>query len=645
MKVMKNKGVFGLLLFCFVCGIFQTKAQNTVCVGYIEKANIIYSSNPDSSFYYSKLALDCALEKKDSLQLAEAYSQIGRYNLLKSNLQESETYLNKAIELYKLLDKKKGIAYIYKLKAILQSRIHNNTGAIEFAEKAAEMYAQTDAKEGLIGALQNLTNYYLRAEDTNKLRLTFERLEALTSNMTKQGKYYHYQNKSRYFMLLKQYTISDDMLQTAYKIATEENMIDSRATITMIMGKNYRLMNKLKESEEILKQSEIICKENKLDHELVETYTELVETYKLMEKHKLALYYFESLTEINNKIVNLDKVNEIASLEKKLLESEKQKEIEGEKEKTNLEIGKNKKLIITLFLITALLVLSIYLFIRTQKLKNKIHEKSLLVQQKATELAARQKEILDSINYAKKIQYALLANKSFIDTNLKSNFVFFKPKDIVSGDFYWATSTLRGPQGSATEELFYLAVCDSTGHGVPGAFMSLLSIGFLSEAINEKHIEKPNEVFNYVRSRLVNSVNGEGQKDGFDGILLCFNKTTGEITYASAYNKPILIEDGKILELPADKMPVGLGIRETSFTNFTVTHKPNSKLYLYTDGYADQFGGEKGKKFKYKQLNDLILSNSDEQMQSQASKLENNLTVWQGDLEQVDDICVIGISL
>jgi len=639
MKVNKYNLLF-LVICCVILGKPYSIAQTNTCANFINKANDIYSSNPDSSFYYSKQALDCAIEKNDSIILAEAYSQVGRYNLLKSNLEESETYLNKAIELYKIYDNKKGIAYIYKLKAIIQSRIHNNASAIEFAEKSAEIYSKTGSNEGLIAALQNLTNYYLHIEDTNKLRLTFERLEKLMSNMTKSGKYYHYQNKSRYLMLLKQYEISNEMLQTAYNIATEENMIDSRATITMIMGRNYRLMNKLKESERILKQSEIICKENNLDHELVETYTELVETYKLMENPKLALFYFETLTKINNKIVNLEKVNEIASLEKKLVETEKQKEIDGEKEKTNVEVGKNKKLIITLFLITGLLILSIYLFVRTQKLKNKIHEKSLLVQQKATELAARQKEILDSINYAKKIQYALLANKSFIDANLKSNFVFFKPKDIVSGDFYWATS-----RASAAGELFYLAVCDSTGHGVPGAFMSLLSIGFLSEAINEKQIEKPNEVFNYVRSRLVNSVTGEGQKDGFDGILLCFNKTTNEITYASAYNKPILIEDGKIIELPTDKMPVGLGVREMSFTNFTITYKPNAKLYLYTDGYADQFGGEKGKKFKYKQLNDLILSNSDAQMQTQASKLDSNLTTWQGDLEQVDDICVIGICL
>jgi len=637
--IMNSKFRF-LLLFLLLLISTISWAQNN-CNEILNKAEKNYRSNPDTSFYYSKSALNCAIKQNDSASIAEAYAQIGRYLLLKSNLKEAETNLNNAQEFYIKLKMDGGLAQVYKLKAILQNRIHNNTEAILFAEKAVDLYAKVGNTKGQLGAMQNLTNYYFDTNDTIKLEKIFERLDSMLPKMSENTQYYHFQNKSRFLMLKRQFLKADTLLQKAYEIATRNNMIDSRATITMVMGRNYRLMNKLKESEHILKQSEIICKENNLDHELVETYTELVETYKLMENYKLSLFYFETLSNIEKKIINLEKVNEIASLEKKLLETEKQKEIDGEKEKTNIEVGKNKKLIITLFLITALLVLSIYLFVRTQKLKNKIHEKSMLVQQKATELAARQKEILDSINYAKKIQYALLANKTFIDANLKNNFVFFKPKDIVSGDFYWATHSLN----SKKEECFYLACCDSTGHGVPGAFMSLLSIGFLSEAINEKHIEQPNEVFNYVRSRLVNSVTGEGQKDGFDGILLCFNKTTNEISYASAYNKPILIEEGNIIELPTDKMPVGLGVRDASFTHFTITHKPNSKLYLYTDGYADQFGGDKGKKFKYKQLNDLLLAHSDDLMQNQSKKLDTQLTVWQGDLEQVDDICVIGITL
>ena len=642
MKKYLAKLMFFFSILWLLLGInIKLSAQSSICENYINKSDAIYSSNPDSSFYYANLGFECATKENDTLQLANAHSQFGRYYLLKSNLKLAESNLNKSQEFYKLLGNKKGLAHIYSLKSILQKRVHNTKEAIHFIEMAVDLYKEFPPKDGLIGALQNLSNLYYSEKDTAKLRNIYIRLDSLYPLMTKYSQYYYYQNKGRYLMLLNDYKGANTILEQAYAIAIKENMIDSKATITMIMGKNYRLMNKLKESEHILKQSEIICKENNLDHELVETYVELVETYKLMENYKLSLFYFETLSNIEKKIINLEKVNEIASLEKKLVETEKQKEIDGEKQKTNLVLGKNKKLIITLFLITGLLILSIYLFVRTQKLKNKIHEKSMLVHQKATELAARQKEILDSINYAKKIQYALLANKSFIDANLKSNFILFKPKDIVSGDFYWATHTLN----SKGEDCFYLACCDSTGHGVPGAFMSLLSIGFLSEAINEKHIEKPNQVFDYVRTRLISSVTGEGQKDGFDGILVCFNKVTNEITYASANNKPILIEDGNIIELAADKMPVGFGIRDTPFTLHTITHKPNAKLYLYTDGYADQFGGPKGKKFKYKQLNDLLLAYSDEQMLLQAEKLDSNLISWQGDLEQVDDICVIGISL
>ena len=149
-------------------------------------------------------------------------------------------------------------------------------------------------------------------------------------------------------------------------------------------------------------------------------------------------------------------------------------------------------------------------------------------------------EIRDSINYAKRIQQTLLAQDDFLRDNLNELFVFFVPKDIVSGDFYWATKQ---------NKKFYLAVCDSTGHGVPGAFMSLLNIGFLNEAINEKAIEKPNEVFDYVRLKLINTISKDDQKDGFDGILLCFDEENKSITYAAANNSPLLIRDGVISEI------------------------------------------------------------------------------------------------
>ncbi|MFN8115865.1 MAG: SpoIIE family protein phosphatase [Bacteroidia bacterium] len=260
----------------------------------------------------------------------------------------------------------------------------------------------------------------------------------------------------------------------------------------------------------------------------------------------------------------------------------------------------------------------------------------LLLKESHQILEHKQKEILDSIHYAKRIQNALLANKTLVNKNIPENFILFNPKDIVSGDFYWAAEH---------QNKFYLAVCDCTGHGVPGAFMSLLNIGFLSEAIKEKNIEQPGDIFNYVRTRLIEAVNNEGQKDGMDGILVCYNKTTKEISYSAANNEPILVANNEISILEKDRMPVGIGERKKDFTTYKINAQDGDILYLYTDGYADQFGGPKGKKFKYKQLNDLLLEISAKSMNEQKEILTTTFSQWKGNLEQVDDVLLIGMII
>jgi serine phosphatase RsbU (regulator of sigma subunit) len=308
-------------------------------------------------------------------------------------------------------------------------------------------------------------------------------------------------------------------------------------------------------------------------------------------------------------------------------------------------------------------------------LRNK-HKANLIIQQQKKDVEfqkqlvdEKQKEIIDSINYAKRIQSTLLASKKFIDENIGKSFILFKPKDIVSGDFYWAASVFSAPmaigtsflapeisnkqhseaqlqnKGTGNQELLYIAVCDSTGHGVPGAFMSLLNIGFLSESIKERGIHSPDKVFNQVRQRLTESISSEGQRDGFDGMLLRLDKSARQVFYAAANNAPLLISGGAIKNLPYDKMHVGKGVSEEEFTLHSFSYSPGDMLYLFTDGYPDQFGGPKGKKFKYKQLEELVFKNHNEPIEAQHSRLAEAFESWRGNLEQVDDVCIIGIKL
>jgi serine phosphatase RsbU (regulator of sigma subunit) len=287
-------------------------------------------------------------------------------------------------------------------------------------------------------------------------------------------------------------------------------------------------------------------------------------------------------------------------------------------------------MLLNLMSISAFIYLLQYHFVgKQQALKKAVDEKN-------AEIGQKNKEITDSINYARRIQYALLAHESLLAAALPEFFIFFKPKDIVSGDFYWATRSRDG---------LYLAVCDSTGHGVPGAFMSLLNISLLNEAINEKQLAEPGAVCDYVRNKLIEYISQEGGQDGMDGALLHFNTKDETVRYAAAHNAPLLVSGGQAVELPADKMPIGRGESNARFSTHLVPARRGDMLYFFTDGYADQFGGPKGKKFKYGQLKQLLVDLAGKPLAEQQRALEETFESWKGSLEQTDDVLVIGVRV
>jgi serine phosphatase RsbU (regulator of sigma subunit) len=291
-----------------------------------------------------------------------------------------------------------------------------------------------------------------------------------------------------------------------------------------------------------------------------------------------------------------------------------------------------------------LLVLALFIFNRykiKQKANTLLEKQKTEINNQKIIIEVKQKEIIDSINYAKRIQYTLLANADFLNEHLPEHFVFFQPKDIVSGDFYWATTI---------NNKFVLVTADCTGHGVPGAFMSLLNMSFLNEAIIEKKIDSPDKILDYVRERIIHSLNPEGaeteSKDGMDATVCIYDFKGGWLRFASANNPLWVIRKNELIEFKADKMPVGNYYGDLHpFTLNTLGLRKGDIVYSFTDGFSDQFGGESGKKFKYKPLQQLLLANCDKPMQEQKNILEKTINDWKGNLEQVDDILVIGIRI
>lgn len=279
---------------------------------------------------------------------------------------------------------------------------------------------------------------------------------------------------------------------------------------------------------------------------------------------------------------------------------------------------------------------------RQQQLENTVKERTQEIQEQKTLIEEKQIEILDSINYAKRIQRALLASDDMMRANLSDYFVFFQPKDIVSGDFYWST-VLAGGQ-------FVLVTADSTGHGVPGAIMSMLNISCLEKAIESERASEPKDILNFTRRKIIETLSKdgspEGGKDGMDCSLIRFDFDQQQLCYAAANNGIWIYRNGDLMEFAPDKMPVGKHVRDSlDFTQKTVDLQKGDIIYTFTDGLPDQFGGDKGKKFKYKTLKQLLIQNASLPMQQQAQKLEEAFIYWKGDLEQVDDICVIGVRI
>jgi ligand-binding sensor domain-containing protein/serine phosphatase RsbU (regulator of sigma subunit) len=274
---------------------------------------------------------------------------------------------------------------------------------------------------------------------------------------------------------------------------------------------------------------------------------------------------------------------------------------------------------------------------RVRERTREIEDQKVEIEAQRDEIFAKNKEITDSIQYARHIQQAVLPSKLMLEKVLPDHFILFRPRDIVSGDFYWVEQK---------NEHVFVCAADCTGHGVPGAFMSLLGLTFLNEIVNREAIVNASEILNHLRGDIINAMSHQDRqaRDGMDICLLVIDRKKHLAHYAGAFNPLVLVRGGEINEYRADRMPIGKHEEEVvPFTNNEIKLKEGDMLYLFSDGFPDQFGGESGSKYKARPFKRLLQRIGNEETRQQKDMLKMELNTWMGAEEQVDDILVMGI--
>nr|MBA3971090.1 SpoIIE family protein phosphatase [Bacteroidota bacterium] len=319
---------------------------------------------------------------------------------------------------------------------------------------------------------------------------------------------------------------------------------------------------------------------------------------------------------------------------------DKQKAVDEKENEKKLAVSaeqEQKQKVITYSVVIGLVLVLLFLMFVVNRLRLTNKQKAIIELQKDL-VEEKQKEIVDSMKYAKRLQEAILPPTNLVRQHLPESFVFYKPKDIVAGDFYWM---------EVVNDLVLIAAGDCTGHGVPGAMVSVVCSNALNRAVLEFGLTEPGKILDKTRELVLETFAKSDQevKDGMDISLVAINKATTEIKWAGANNPLWYIANNEVQEIKPDKQAIGKTERPQPFATHSVPMQKGDTLFLFTDGYADQFGGDKGKKIKSKPLKEMLAKNSVLPIDEQKEKLEVAFDTWKSNLEQVDDVCIIGVRI
>ena len=588
--------------------------------------------------------------------LAISFNNIGGVYRSQSDLKKAIEYYNKSLNISEEIGDKVGISTALNNLGLAYYDQENLEGALDLFSRSLKIYEEIGNKKGKAISLNNIGRIYKVQAEIGKAIEYCEKALAIEKEIgDKQG------IAESYFNIGDIYFI-DGKLDEAHKYATGCLNLSEELAYPKSIQKAAQLLSK------------IYAKQNK--------GIQALEMYKLYAT-------------MNDSILNQE-TRKVTFKQQARYDYEKQKAIDDIKHEKQIAIEqkeKDKQRIIIFATVLGLLLLIIFLFFVFNRLKITRKQKSIIEGQKKEvsevneelqllnedlnqqneEITAqrdeieRQKEFVEeinfeinqSINYATRLQQSIFPEKNLLTKYLSEHFVLFKPKDKVSGDFYWWTHI---------ENHTVITTADCTGHGVPGAFMSMLGTSFLREIVQKEYITHTGVILRKLRKEVVKALKQKGeigeQKDGMDMAIISINHETNLLQFSGAYNPLYIIRKGslniedkavrlheypdldyKLYEIKPDKMPIAIYDKMDVFTTHEIQLETGDQLYMFSDGYPDQFGGPKGKKFKYKPFKRLLIENANRNMQDQKKVLNTAFKNWKGYLEQVDDVVVLGIKI
>lgn len=550
---------------------------------------------------YNYRLLDIHTRTKDTLGLAVVLNDIAIVNYYKEDYDASLFYEEKAYELYKYLDDSLGIAMCLINLANCYADKGDPELGLKIYHEALELHQRLNDIPGVAICLGNIGETYHDLERNTEALIYYRKA----------------------ISLCQEHKLADWYILSPYS---------GRAKLYLVMNLPER---GLEDAQKALQ----IAEESRFRAEKSNALAIISNAYEKLGKHDIALQYFKRHASLEDSIYHDQSMEKIAELNIKYELNEKESELRLQEIAFHKqeELAKRNQQIIWVMVVAVLIIIAVVYFLfkenrKRQKTNELLNDKNKLIEEK-------NRDITESIVYARKIQNAILPETTDIQHSFPQSFILYKPKDIVSGDFYWF---------HRMGDISLLAVVDCTGHGVPGAFMSIMAANLLNQILLDESVCHPAEAFEKLDNRLKknlrqtkNTVEG---RDGFDISLITYHHNDGKIEFAGAKNDVYLIRNNELIVYKASRFSIGGSVIQKQFTGEDFYVEAGDQLYLFTDGLADQFGGAKNKKFSYRRFKEVLLAHHHLPMEAQQQQLHQFFEDWRGENEQIDDICMVGIK-